>query len=273
MDRSEWEGRAGETWATEWRRTDRSFAAVTEKLLASTRGLAVSQVLDIGCGAGELSLAIARGRPQVQVIGVDVSPQLVAAARERGNNHPQVSFVLADAATWSPPAGFAPELLVSRHGVMFFDDPVRAFAHLAAIAAAGAQLVFSCFRAMDQNPVFSAISRLLPAAATAPVPDGPGPFGFARQDRIRDVLTGGGWTDLAIDAFDFPMVVGSGEDPVADAVHYFSTIGPAARVAAAMDEAARRAFLADVRALAQAHCGDGLVVMQAAGWIVSARKA
>lgn len=273
MDRSEWEGRAGDTWATEWRRTDRSFAAVTEKLLARTRGLTFTQVLDIGCGAGELALAIGRGRPLVEVIGVDVSPQLVAAARARGNNHPQVRFDLHDAATWAPPAGFVPDLLVSRHGVMFFDDPAAAFAHLAAIAAPGAQLVFSCFRAMDQSPVFSRIAGLLPAAATAPVPDAPGPFGFARQDRIREVIGGSGWTELAIDPFDFPMVVGAGPDPVGDAVEYFSTIGPAARATATMDDAARAAFLADVRSLAQDHCSDGLVAMPAAGWIVSARKA
>jgi SAM-dependent methyltransferase len=272
MDRSEWEGRAGDAWAAEWRRTDRSFTAVTERLLACTRGLAFNHVLDIGCGAGELSLAIARGRPTMQVVGVDVSPQLVNAARTRATNHPQVSFTLADAARWTAPAGFAPELLMSRHGVMFFDNPVAAFTHLAAIAAPRAKLVFSCFRAMDQNPVFNEIVRLLPGSPVPDEVDVPGPFGFARSEHIRDVLSASGWEGVSIDAFDFPMVVGAGENPVADAVDYFRTIGPAARVAAAMDHAARSAFLADVEVMARRHCSDGVVAMKGAGWIVSARK-
>jgi SAM-dependent methyltransferase len=272
MDRSEWEGSAGDAWAAEWRRTDRSFTAVTERLLARTRGLTFNHVLDIGCGAGELSLAIARGRPAVQVVGVDVSPQLVSAARARATNHPQVSLDLADAARWTAPAGFAPELLVSRHGVMFFNDPVAAFTHLAAIAAPQAQLVFSCFRAMDQNPVFNEIVRLLPGSPVPDDADAPGPFGFARRERIHEVLSASGWEHVSIDAFDFPMVVGAGENPVADAVDYFRTIGPAARAAVAMDEVARTAFLADVEVMARRHCSDGLVAMKAAGWIVSARK-
>jgi len=273
MDRSEWEGRAGDTWAAEWRRTDRSFVSVTDRLLAATRGLGFRQVLDIGCGAGELSLAIARGRPGVEVIGVDVSPQLVNAARARAVNHSQVSFALHDAATWAPPSGFAPDLLVSRHGVMFFDDPAAAFSHLATIAALRAQLVFSCFRAVEENPVFSEVIRRLPGSPPPGMPDAPGPFGFARADRIREVLLAGGWGDLSIDPFDFPMVVGAGPDPVADAVDYFRQIGPAARALADMDEAARQTFLADIALLARDHCSEGIVAMKASGWIVSARKA
>ena len=138
MDKSEWQGVQGQTWAAEWRRTDRSFVAVTEKLLQRMRGLAFSQVLDIGCGAGELSLAIARGRSDARVLGVDIAPALIGAARERGTKLPNVEFELGDAAQWLPPTGFAPQFLVSRHGVMFFEDPPAAFANLARIADSGA---------------------------------------------------------------------------------------------------------------------------------------
>lgn len=272
MDKSEWEGPSGNSWAAEWRRTDRSFSVLTERLLARLRGERFHQVLDVGCGAGELSLAIARGRPDAQVIGVDVSPALVTAARERASNLRNVAFDLADAAEWQAPADFAPQLVISRHGVMFFADPPAAFANLARVADSGAQLVFSCFRAPAENPFFTEVARLLPQAQPAPPPDAPGPFGFARRERIAQVLDAGGWEAVAIDPFDFPMVAGAGADALEDAIAYFTSIGPAARAAKELAPAERDAFLARLRQLAVANCREGVVSLAAAGWIVSARK-
>jgi SAM-dependent methyltransferase len=273
MDQSEWEGQAGTSWAAEWRRTDRSFNVLTEKLLSRLRGLSFNQALDVGCGAGETSLAIARGRPDVRVIGVDVAPALVATARERAVNLPNVTFDLADAALWRAPTGFAPQLLISRHGVMFFADPTAAFAHLASMADSGAHLIFSCFRAESDNPFFTEVTRLLPEPPPPAERDAPGPFGFARRERIAQVLEAGGWEAVAIDAFDFPMIAGAGQDAVEDAVAYYTSIGPAARAVRELDGPACEAFLDRLRKLALANCRDRIVSLAAAGWIVSARKA
>ena len=165
VDGDEWQGRTGDSWAAEWRRTDRSFGALTEHLLKQPRGLNFHTPLDVGWGAGVLSLALARGRPHVQVTGVDISDALLAIARERGANLANVSFESGDAARWQPGPGAAPDLVISRHGVMFFDDPQAAFAHLAAICAPGASLLFPCFRGRGENPFFSEVARLLKALA------------------------------------------------------------------------------------------------------------
>ena len=272
-DTSEWVGRTGQSWASEWRRTDRSFAPLTERLLARTREFAFGSALDVGCGAGELSLALARGRPNGRAIGVDVSPHLVAAARGRGGNLPNVAFEIGDAAQWWPPAGFAPELVVSRHGVMFFDDPVGAFTHLAELAAPAAGLLFSCFRAFTENPMFTELARLMPDDTPGPASDGPGPFAFADPALVEALLTEAGWRGVTFEPVDFAMIVGAGPDPVEDALGYFRTIGPAARAAAAMDEADRERLFEGVRALAGRHLHGGMVALRAACWIVTARKA
>jgi SAM-dependent methyltransferase len=271
---SEWLGQSGQSWAQQWRRTDRGFSMLTERLLRGTREFSFSSALDIGCGAGELSLAIARGRPQCRVIGVDISPPLIEVARERGSNLRDVVFELADAATWQPAEPFAPELLVSRHGVMFFDDPVSAFTHLRELAAPGAGLMFSCFRDRDLNPALTDAARLLPDPPPPPAdPHAPGPFAFADRERVEAILTSAGWSDIAFEAYDFAMIVGAGADPVEDALDYFTTIGPAAPLARELDKAQREVFLGLLRDLARRNLHEGIVSLRAAAWIVTARNA
>jgi SAM-dependent methyltransferase len=272
-DASEWQGRVGANWAAQWRRTDRSFAPLTERLLQRSREFAFASALDVGCGAGELSLAIARGRPQCRVVGVDISPHVVGTAQERGANLANVSFEVGDAAVWQPDRGFAPEALVSRHGVMFFDDPRGAFTNLARIAAPGAALMFSCFREPTQNPFFTEVARLLPDSPLPADLHAPGPFAFADPAHVEAILTGAGWQGVVFEPFDLAMVVGGGADPIEDAVTYFSTIGPAARAVADLtpDKAAR--LFDGIRNLARRHSLDGMVALRAATWIVTARKA
>ena len=268
----EWNGRTGESWAAQWQRTDRSFAGLTDRLLARSREVEFRRAIDVGCGAGELSLALARGRPDAQVTGVDISEQLVEVARSRGAQLSNVEFVVADAATWRP-GGRAPDLVVSRHGVMFFEDPPAAFANLSASAGQDAALLFSCFRPLAENPMFTEIAALLPRVdAPPPDPRAPGPFAFADRDYTRGVLEAGGWCDVKFEAFDFAMVAGAGSDPADDAVEYWTSIGPAAARLVELDDVARRQSVLRIREFAREHCRDGVVALKAAIWIVTARK-
>lgn len=269
----EWQGRTGDSWAAEWRRTDRSFTMLTDRLLQRCREFRFDSALDVGCGAGELSLAIARAQPHCTVVGVDISPQLVAAARDRAISRPNVSFELADAAQWRPQGSFAPELLISRHGVMFFADPVTAFTNLREVAAPGAGLLFSCFRKWEDNPAFADIAALLPSPPPPPSRDAPGPFAFSDRSRVEDILTRAGWSSIVFEPYDFAMIVGGGADPVEDTVQYFATIGPAARALRELDEPTRTAFTNRLRALAERNLRDGLVSLRAAAWVVTARRA
>lgn len=268
----DWQGRTGAAWAAEWRRTDRVFAGVTERLLSRSRDFNFSCALDIGCGAGELSLALARGRPGVEVLGIDISARLIEAARERGENLLNARFELADASVWEPGEEFAPDLLVSRHGVMFFDDPDAAFAHLHEVVAPGAGLLFSCFRGPEVNEMIAGVGQLLPPCAAPADPHAPGPLAFADPEHVLSVLQGAGWRDVAFEALDFGTVVGAGEDPLADAVEFFSSIGPLAEAASQMDEAARADLLTRLRLMLEPRIYKGSITLRGGAWIVTARK-
>lgn len=273
MEVRDWSGGTGESWAAEWQRTDRSFGGVTERLLARTRGLEFRRAVDIGCGAGELSLALARGRRDAEVVGVDISPALVAVARERGRHLANLEFVEADAADWRP-RGKAPDLLVSRHGVMFFDDPQAAFANFAGLASADASLLFSCFRQPAECPFFTEVAAQLPVdEAPPPDPRAPGPFAFADRDFVRDILSDAGWSGVDFEPVDFAMIAGAGDDPVEDALAYWTAIGPAAIRLAGMNDVARQESIVRLREVARRNLRDGVVALKAAAWIVSARKA
>ena len=264
----EWQGRVGQNWAAEWERTDRSFAALTPHLLTATAAEPGKRVVDIGCGAGELSLALAKARPDSQITGIDISEDLIAAARARGEGSDALTLEVADAASWQCEAGPV-ELFVSRHGVMFFDNPPKAFAHFAEIAAPGARMVFSCFRAAAENMWAAEIARLLPPSK--PVPPAayaPGPFAFANPDHVRTCLKG--WRDISFTPLDFAYVVGSGTNPVADALSFFSRIGPAAAAIRTLPDQARAAFERGLLELVQSRHVGGRVCFPAAAWLVTA---
>ncbi|RPF70658.1 class I SAM-dependent methyltransferase [Aurantiacibacter spongiae] len=267
---SEWRGRVGRTWAEQWRRTDRAFGQLTDRLLAATRGLDFAHALDIGCGAGELTLALARNRPDACVTGVDVSPDLLAVARRRGTNRSNVRFMEGDAAQWTPRPHQSPSFLTSRHGVMFFEDSVAAFANLAGHAAPRARLLFSCFRERSDNPFFTEPARQLPQAPEPPAPGAPGPFAFADRAHVERILGAAGWGDPVFDRFDFPMIAGAGENAVDEAVAYFLNIGPVASATASLDGLARDRLTERLRNLAERSCRGDIVSLPASTWLVTA---
>ena len=269
-DTNEWIVRVGSVWAEEWRRTDRSFGALTDRLLERAAIGEFTAALDIGCGAGELVERLARAQRGAPVVGVDISPELLEVARTRCAGLPNARFELADAANWTPAAPFRPDLLISRHGVMFFIDPVAAFAHLRDRSAPGARLRFSCFRAREDNGWAVALASALPAPAEAPDPAAPGPFAFAEPARVDAMLAAAGWRDIGFEAVDYAMIAGEGERAVDEALAYFQRIGPAARAIAELPAEERPAVRENLRAMLGEHHAEGRVSLPAAAWIVTA---
>lgn len=272
-DSSEWVGRVGTAWAEEWRRTDRSFGALTDRLLHPAAIGTFDAALDIGCGAGELVGRLAGRRPAARVAGIDISPELLEVARHRCAAFANAELALADAGEWAPGAGFVPDLLISRHGVMFFAEPVAAFTHLRTIAAPGARLRFSCFRRREDNGWATALASVLPRPQTAPDPDAPGPFAFGSPARVESILTAAGWGDIGFEPVDYAMIAGEGEEALSEALDYFQRIGPAARALMELPADERSQAVDRLRAMLAGYHDKGRIALPAAAWIVTAQAA
>jgi len=270
---SDWTGRVGDVWAAEWRRTDRSFGDLARRLDAAILAAAPragGRALDIGCGAGATSLALAAARPDIAVTGVDLSAALLDVARERGAGRANLAFVEGDALAAA--AALAPvDLFFSRHGVMFFADPAAGFAALRAAAAPGGRLVFSCFRALALNAWADEVVAAVSGSPPERRDGAPGPFAFADEDRVAELLGEVGWRDARVEPVDYRWRAGEGDDPVADALGFLARIGPAAPLLRALPAAEREAALGRIGTLCAAHRHGHAIDFPAAAWLWSAR--
>ena len=238
------------------------------KALAPRQGEAF---LDVGCGCGRTSLALARAvGPDGSVTGAALSPSLQttegaeAAAARLGH----VRFIEANAQTHDfGPARF--DGLFSRFGVMFFDDPVAAFANLAKALKPGGRLAFACWR--DRREVEWVEMPIRVASRHLPAPDlpgqGPGAFSLARPERIRSVLTAAGFSDIGVAPLD--LTTGGGE---IDEVLSILKIGFVGEHIRQFPDGAEAAWEAIRRELAAYTTPDG-VFIGTGTWIVTARRA
>lgn len=265
-----WSGKVGDEWAAHTSQIDAMLAAVSEAALSRAAFQPGERVLDIGCGAGATSIAIAhRVAPGGSVVGIDLSPQLIALARKRAADLP-AEFLEADAGVIAFDAKF--DAAFSRFGVMFFDDPVAAFVNLRAHMRDDGRLVFICWRTIAENiwsttPI-DAIRPLLSAPLPPPDPDAPGPFAFADNVKIERILARSDWRDVRIAPWDGDIPLGGGDLPTA--AGFLMRIGPCARAIAdlALDPARVKQLLMEHLA---PFAGRGQIALPAACWIVSAR--
>ena len=272
-----WNGPAGDSWRRHQERLDVMLTAFSDAALRAAGARPGERALDVGCGAGATTLALARSvQPGGAVVGVDVSAPLLERAKERAAAE-GLAVELRRGDAGSEPLGEAYDLVFSRLGVMFFADPVAAFRHLRAACKPGGRLAFVCWRAAADNdwvalPV-RAVRQLLPPAPP-PDPTAPGAFSFGDRGRVLAILEAAGFHAAAVDPFDAPLQFGRGdtrEAAIDDAVAQAAELGPVTRLLAGQDEDVRRRATAAVRAAFAAKAGPDGVVIAGAAWIVTAR--
>ena len=230
------------------------------------------RVLDVGCGCGQTSLQLAeRVGSEGSVFGVDVSSPMLERARARAAGRPNLRFTNADAQTHAFRERF--DLAFSRFGVMFFADPVAAFANLHRALRPGGRLAFVCWQALDRNPWLLVPLRAVVGIVDLPPPPppgAPGPFSFADPERVPGILEAGGFEAVALERLEGQLAIGAGGD-LARAVQFTLQMGP---VSAALREAGAELRLraADaIRAALAPLASEAGVRAGYAAWIATAR--
>lgn len=266
-----WNGSVGERWALLQERMDLHLAEITEaalRLAAPRRG---ERVLDIGCGCGTTTflLAFAVGNAGAAA-GVDISVPMLGVARARAAaQNADITFIEADASDYEFQPVF--DLAFSRFGIMFFADPVRAFANVRSALAPTGRLAFVCWRSLAENrwaaePMAAALDLLPPQEPTDPL--APGPFAFADGERVRKILSAAGYDRIAIEPFDARMNMGA---TLAEAAAEVLNIGPLARAAADLDDERRDRIRQAVEQVYAKYVSPEGVVPPAACWSVRAK--
>lgn len=231
-----WNGTAGAAWIESQTMLDELFRPFEALLVREAMG--ATRVLDVGCGTGATTLAIGQALAGMgSCLGVDVSAPMVARAKERVGPLRNVEFACADAGVHRfEPGSF--DLIVSRFGVMFFSDPVAAFANLLAATRPGARLNAIAWRSPAENPFMTAAERaaapLLPSLAAARKPNAPGQFAFADGDRVRGLLEQAGWATVEVRRLDVECAM-----PSAALTGYLTRMGPLGQALRDVDEATR----------------------------------
>jgi SAM-dependent methyltransferase len=264
-----WNGVAGQAWVDEQALLDRVLAPFQDLLVKAVRASAARRVLDVGCGTGSTAVAVARLLDGGRCTGIDVSEPMIAAARARAERErAPASFLRADAQVYAfEPGSF--DMIISRFGVMFFADPVQAFANLRRAAEDDAGLRFVCWRSAAENPFMTTAERaaapLLPGLP-ARQPDAPGPFALADEGRLARILEESGWTAIDIQPIDVPCTL-----PEPELDRYLTRFGPVGLALGAVDEPTRTRVIQTVRAAFDPFVHGGEVRYTAACWMVGAR--
>lgn len=260
-------------WVIYQERYDRMLEPFRDPILDAAHLTGDEQVLDVGCGCGATTLAAARAIAPGTAAGVDLSAAMLARARQNAaaSGLSNTSFEQADAQVHLFATSY--DAVISRLGVMFFADPVVAFANLLAATRAGGRLAFACWQPLAKNEWLLVPMEALAGHVRLPDPTGPGApgmFSLAEPDRVRQVLGDAGWREISMADVTRPIPVGGGT--LDEAIAFVRGRSIVRTMFADIDQATQDRAMESVREALATRAGSDGVRLGAAIWLVTARR-
>lgn len=258
---SDWAAARGEKWRKQMAGLEAMLQPVDEPLIAALCLDAPYRIADIGCGGGGTTLEVLAQAPAGSVVqGFDISPALIEAAGARSDD---CTFALADVGT--APAPEEPfDRLLSRFGIMFYDDPPAAFANLFRWLAPDGRFAFAVWGRPAENPWMSTLREVAEEIIDVPPPDpeAPGPFRYAEDGKLLALLDQARFGDLDMQDWRGTLPIGGGMAPAEAAQFALAFFSVGDLLADAGDEAANKAHRSLTARFSQ-HQQDGVVRMDA----------
>jgi SAM-dependent methyltransferase len=265
-----WDGNEGAFWTAQARRFDETLANCHGPFLAAAAIREGHRVLDVGCGTGQATRDAARVAINGSVLGVDLSSQMIALARDTAaaEGLDNVEFRQADAQI-HPFENAEFDVAISRMGSMFFGDPIAAFTNLHRALRPEGRLTLLTWQGVSDNEWLTQFRAALAAGRDLPTPppEAPSPFALADPDRVTAILTTAGFADVSLQSLHEPMSFGPDPDAAFDFVSELT-----GWMREGLDETRRDAALAALRTTIAEHTGDHGVTYQSATWIIQAHK-
>jgi SAM-dependent methyltransferase len=265
-----WNGVAGRNWVDAEGLIDRMMKPLEVLIVDAVVPGKPTTVLDVGCGTGAVTVALARRLGQEsRVTAIDISEPMLAGAQARAAREGVAASFIRGSAETHPFDPGAYDMIVSRFGVMFFDDDIRAFRNLRRATKPGGRLCFLAWRSSSQNPFITVAERaaipLLPNLATRK-PEGPGPFNLADPDRLDGILRDSGWSGIGLRPVDVTCSFSE-----KDLVQYVTRLGPIGQIFADLDEPTRAKVIETVVPAFAPFLEGGEVRHTAAVWMATAQ--
>lgn len=187
------------TWASgDYDRIARGIQAVADHVVRSALIRAGERVLDVACGTGNTALA-ARARG-AEVTGLDLTPELLAVARERAAEKwlDGINWKEGDAENLPFPDG-AFDVVVSSCGLMFAPDQQKVADEVARVTRRGGRIAIQAWtRASGVGRMFEVVSRYV-----TPPPGVPSPFEWGDEEKVQS-LFGSSFKDYQFERYDCP---------------------------------------------------------------------
>ncbi|OOC02687.1 class I SAM-dependent methyltransferase [Amycolatopsis azurea] len=259
-----WNGDDGALWAKRAERFNDGVAAYRDTFFSAAGIQPGDRVLDVGCGAGQTTRDAARLATAGSALGVDLSGEMLGLARRLAGEEgvPNVSFEQVDAQVHAfPEAGF--DVVISRHGSMFFGTPLAAFANLVRATRPGGRLVLLTWQPLRLNEWITTFRTIIAAGREVPSAN----LALSDPEETEALLTSAGYTDFRCTAVNKPMYFGQDVDDAADFV-----IEQHGGRLSDLDEATRAKAVAALRADLAEHQTDRGVFYGSAAWLVEARR-
>jgi len=271
-----WNEQSGPRWVKYQQRLDTQLEHLGLTAMQRAQVKPEEHVLDVGCGCGQTALELAeRVGPHGSVLGIDISQPMLARAQDRRDEIrvANLQFLHADAQTY-PFDRERFDLIFSRFGVMFFDDPQAAFHNLCTALRPSGRLCFICWQVLEKNDWVRVPLRAVSQYVQLPAPSSPhapGPFALADPDHVRRLLEAAGFSGPRIESYETQLNLGGARN-IDEAVEFTLEIGPVATPLREADAPARVRAIEAIREALIPHTNPDGIRLGGAVWLVSAQR-